>query len=135
MQLLLITYNILIPLSATTRGVFICSFISIVGASVGIASASFTLFFSLTTGITKKLLNITRKKKKIHDKILTLAKNKLNSIETFISQVLIDMDIIHEQFITISKEKDKYEKVKDNLRSGNEESYKIMRLCSVKSKT
>ena len=113
----------------------LCLFTSIVGAPVEIASASFTLFFSLTTGITKKLLNITRKKKKIHDKILTLAKNKLNSIETYISQVLIDMDIIHEQFITISKEKDKYEKVKDNLRSGNEESYKIMRLCSVKSKT
>ena len=127
--------KILIVLSATIGGVSICSFTSIVGAPVGTASASFTLFFSLTTGITKKLLNITRKKKKIHDKILTLAKNKLNSIETFISQVLIDMDIIHEQFITISKEKDKYEKVKDNLRSGNEESYKIMRLCSVKSKT
>ena len=127
--------KILIVLSATIGGVSICSFTSIAGAPVGTASASFTLFFSLTTGITKKLLNITRKKKKIHDKILTLAKNKLNSIETFISQVLIDMDIIHEQFITISKEKDKYEKVKDNLRSGNEESYKIMRMCSVKSKT
>ena len=60
----MITYNILIPLSATTRGVFICSFISIVGASVGIASASFTLFFSLTTGITKILLSTTRKKTK-----------------------------------------------------------------------
>ena len=64
MQLLLITYKILIALSATTGGVSICSFISIVGASVGIASASFTLFFSLTTVITKKLLNITRKKKR-----------------------------------------------------------------------
>ena len=55
--------NILIVLSATTGGVSICSFTSIVGAPVGIASASFTLIFSLTTGITKKLLNITRKKK------------------------------------------------------------------------
>ena len=55
--------KILIVLSATTGGVSIISFTTIVGAPVGIASASFTLIFSLTTGITKKLLNITRKKK------------------------------------------------------------------------
>ena len=55
--------KILIVLSATTGGVSIISFTSIIGAPVGIASASLTLFFSLTTGITKKLLNITRKKK------------------------------------------------------------------------
>ena len=43
------------------------------------------------------------------------------------------MDISHEEFVTILKEKNKYEKMKDNLRSKNEE-YKIMRLSSVKSK-
>ena len=69
----------LIVLSATSGGVSIISFTSIIGAPVGIASASFTLIFSLTTGIVKKLLNITRKKKKKHDKILMLAKSKLNS--------------------------------------------------------
>ena len=54
----------LIVLSATTGGgVLIISFTSIIGAPVGIASASFTLIFSLTTGIIKKLLNITRRKK------------------------------------------------------------------------
>ena len=62
-----------------------------------------------------------------------LAKTKLNSIKTLISQALIDMDISHEEFVTILNEKDKYEKMKDNLRSENEE-YKIMRLSSVKSK-
>ena len=55
--------KILIALSATSGGVSIISFTSVVGAHVGIASASFTLIFSLTTGIVKKLLNITRKKK------------------------------------------------------------------------
>ena len=55
--------KILIVLSATTGGVSIISFTSIIGAPVGIASASFTLIFSLTTGIVKKLLSITRKKK------------------------------------------------------------------------
>ena len=54
----------LIVLSATSGGVSIISFTSITGAPVGIASASFTLFFSLTTGTAKRLLNITRKKKK-----------------------------------------------------------------------
>ena len=60
------------------------------------------------------------------------AKSKLNSIETLISQALIDMDISHEDFVTILKEKDKYEKMKDSLRRENGE-YKIMRLSSVKS--
>ena len=70
--------RVLIVLSATSGGVSIISFTSIIGAPVGIVSASFTLIFSLTTGIVKKLLNITRKKrKKKHDKILMLAKNKL----------------------------------------------------------
>ena len=63
-----------------------------------------------------------------------LAKSKLNSIETLISQSLIDMDISHKEFITILKEKDKYEMMKDNLRSENGESYEVMRLNSVKSK-
>ena len=124
----------LIVLGAESGGVSTFSFTSIVGAPFGIASASVTLFFSLTTRIVKKLLNITRNKKKKHDKILMLAKSKLNSIETLVSQALIDMEISHEEFITILKEKDKYEKMKDNLRSENEK-HEIMRLSSVKSRT
>ena len=63
-----------------------------------------------------------------------LAKTKLISIETLISQALIDMEISHEEFITIWKEKYNYEKMKDHLRSENE-NYEIMRLSSIKSKT
>ena len=62
-----------------------------------------------------------------------LAKSKLNSIETLKSQALTDMNISHKEFITILKEKDQDEKMKENLRSENEE-YKIMRLSSIKSK-
>ena len=62
-----------------------------------------------------------------------LGKSKLNSIETLTSQALIDLDISHEEFVRILKEKDKYEKMKKKLRSENEE-YKIMRLSSIKSK-
>ena len=70
--------KILIVLSATTGGVSICSFTSIAGAPVGIASAGFTLIFSLTIGVTKKLLNITRKKSKSMIKFLCWL--KVNSI-------------------------------------------------------
>ena len=126
--------KILIVLSATSSGVSIISFTSIIGAPVGIASASFTLIFSLTTGIIKKLLSIIRNKKKKHDKILMFAKSKLDSIETLISQAMIDIEISHEEFIEIFKEKDKYEKVKENLRSENE-NQEIMRFGSIKSKT
>ena len=55
---------------------------------------------------------MTRSKKKIHDKMLMLAKSKLNSIETLVSQALIDKEISHEERITILKKKDKYEKMK-----------------------
>ena len=63
-----------------------------------------------------------------------LAKSKLNSIDTLISQTLIDMDISHEEFITILKEKDRYEIMKENLKNKNGESYEIIRFNSVKSK-
>ena len=67
--------------SAASGGVSIISLTSVVGAPVGIASATFTLICCLTTGITKKVLSIARNKKKKHYKILILAKKKLNSME------------------------------------------------------
>ena len=126
--------KVLIDLSATTGGVSIISFTSVVGAPVGITSAIFTLIFALTIGIIKKLLGITRNKKRKHNKTFMLAKSKLNSIETLISQALNDIEISHEEFVTILKEKDKYEKMKKNLRSENRKQ-EIMRLSSIKSKT
>ena len=97
----------------------IISFTSIVEAPVEIASASFILIFSLT-----------RNKKKKHDKIFILAKSKLSSIETLVSQVLIDTEVNHEEFITILKEKDKYEKIKEEMKNVSEKQ-ENMRLNSV----
>ena len=54
-----------------------------------------------------------------------LGKSKLNSIDILISQALIDMDISHEEFITILKEKDRYEMMKDNLRKKMENCLKL----------
>ena len=125
--------KILIVLRATSSGVSTISFTSVAGAPVGIASASPTLIFSITTGIVKKLLNITRNKKKKHDKILMLAKSKLNSIETLVSQALIDMEISHEEFNAIIREKQKYERMKENVRNVSEKQ-ENMRLNSVNSR-
>ena len=88
------------------------------------------LLFSLTTRIIKKLLSITRKKKRKHDKILMLAK----SIETLVSQALIDVEISHEESVTILNERDKYEKMKENLKNLNEKQQNIKLNC-VNSKT
>ena len=77
--------KILIVLGATKGGVSIAANASVVGAPVGIASASFNLIFSLTTGIMKNFISIIWNKNKEHNKIPMLAKIKLNSIETLIS--------------------------------------------------
>ena len=107
----------MIGLSVTSGGISIISFISVTGIPAEIASASFTLAFSLTTGITKKLLKITRKKKKKRNKIVMLAKSKLNNIETLMSQALIDLDISHEEFKAIGNEKEKCEQMKERIRN------------------
>ena len=112
--------KILIVLSATSGGVSIVSFTTIVGAPVGIASASFTLIFSIAKGIIKILLKTTRNKKELYDKILMLAKSKLNSVEKLISKALNDMEINHEEFIIILDEKDKYDNMKYELISEND---------------
>ena len=131
MLLLLITQTkFLIVLSALSGGVYIISSVSVVEVSAGIAGVSFTLIVSLTTGTIKILLSITRNKKKKHDKILMLAKSKLDSIETLVSQALIDIEISHEELNMILKEKEKCEKMKENVRNVSEKQ-ENMRLNSV----
>ena len=87
-----------ITLSALFGALSTASLATVVGIPVGIAGASLTLIFTVTTGVIKKSLNITRKKKKKYNKIIALAKNKLNIIETLISKALIDFDKSHEDF-------------------------------------
>ena len=96
------------------------------------ASACFTLIFSITAGIIKKLLSTTIKKKKKHDQILMLAKSKYNSIEALILQALNDIDISHKEFITILKEKDKYERMKEDIEDENEnKNQEIVKFSSI----
>ena len=90
---------------------------TIVGILVGIAGSTLTFVFTASTGIVKKLLSFTKKKKKKHDKIMMLAKNKLNFIEILMSQALNDLDVSHEEFVKIIREKDKYEEIKKNVKN------------------
>ena len=80
------TDKLFIALSASFGTLSIVSHATVVGIPVGISGASLTVIFTVTTGLVKEILNITRKKKKKHNKIITLARNKLNIIETLISQ-------------------------------------------------
>ena len=109
--------KLFIILSASFCTLSIASHATILGISVGIAGASLTLIFTVTTGVVKKLLNIKRKKKKIHNKIIALARSKLNIIENLISQPLIDFEITHEEFSKIIYEKNNYEQIIDNIKS------------------
>ena len=109
--------KLFITLSASFGTLSIASYATVIGIAVGIAGASLTLIFTVTAGVIKKLLNITRKKKKKHNKIIALARSKLNIIETLISRALIDFDISHEEFSEIIYEKNNYEQMKDNIRN------------------
>ena len=86
----------LIFLSVATGSISIASFATVIGAPVGMMSASCSLTFPITTGFVRKLLKTTRNKKKKHNKIVMLASSKLNSIETKIPESLIDNEISHE---------------------------------------
>ena len=98
----------LIILSAKCGSISFASFATVIGTPVGIASASLSLTFSLSTEIVKKLLKTTRNKKKKHNKIIMLARSKLNSIEGKASEALINNEISHEGFIVIINEEKNY---------------------------
>ena len=91
-------------LSVTTGSISIASFATVIGAPVGIVSARFGLSFSIFKWTVKKLLKTTRNKKKKHNKVVMLARSKLNSIESKISEALINNEISHEDFMTIINE-------------------------------
>ena len=115
--------KVLIVLNATSSGVCIISFARVVGVPAGIASASLTLISSLTTEIMKKLSSLTRNKKKNQDKILMLAKSKLDIIETL---------VVTKNLMRLLGRK-KYERTKENVKNVSEKQENV-RLNSVNSK-
>ena len=109
--------KVFITLSASFVTLSIASYATVVGILAGIAGASLTLISTVTTGVVKTLLNITRKKKKNYNKKIALARNKLNIIENLISQALNDFEITHEEFSKIIYEKNNYEQIIGNIRN------------------
>ena len=105
-----------ITLSASFGTLSIASYASVVGTPADIAGSSLTLIFTIGTGISKSLLNVTKKRKKKHNKIIALAKNKLNTIDTLLSSALNDSEISHEEFTNIIKEANIYENIKENIK-------------------
>ena len=99
--------NSLIVLSVTTGRISIALFATVIREPVGMASASFSLAFLTYLGIVKKLLKVTRNKEEKQNKIAMLARSNLNSIESKISEALINNEISHECFMIIIGEEKK----------------------------
>ena len=109
-------YKIFIALSASFGTLSIASHATVVGIPVGTAGSSLTLIFTIATGINKSLLKVTKKRKKKHNKIIALAKSKLNLIDTLLSSALNDSKTSHEEFTNIITEKNIYENIKENIK-------------------
>ena len=103
-------------MSASFGTLSIASYASVVGTPAGIAGSSLTLVFTIGTGISKSLLKVTKKRKKKHNKIIALAKNKSNTIDTLLSSALNDSKISHEEFTNIITEANIYESIKENIK-------------------
>ena len=106
----------LIVLSVATVNIPIASFATATGEPVGIMSASCGLAFSITTGFVKNLLKTIRNKKKKHNKIVMLARSKLNSIESKLSEALINNEFSHKDFMICFMKKRKIESWKKELK-------------------
>ena len=108
--------KIFIALSASLGTLSIASYASVVGTPAGIAGSSLTLIFTIGTSISKSLLKVTKKRKKKHNKIIVLAKNKLNMIDTLLSNALNDSETNHEEFTNIINKENIYENIKENIK-------------------
>ena len=106
-------------LSILSGSISIASFAIAVGSPAGVIGASCSFLFSITSGFVRKFLKTIRNKKKKHNKIVMLARSKLNSIESKISKALMDNEISHEDFETIINEEKKYRELKESIRMMN----------------
>ena len=95
----------------------IASQATVIGIPAGITGASLTLLFTIGTGINKSLLKVTKKRKKKLNKIIALAKIKLNTIDILLSSALNDSKISYEDFTNIITEKNIYENIKENIKN------------------
>ena len=118
----IVIYKIFIALSTSFSTLSIASYATVVGLPVGIAGSFLSLIFTISTGVNKSLLRVTKKRRKKHNKIIALAKSKFNTIDTLLSSALNDSKISHEEFSNIITEKHIYENIKENIKDMTESS-------------
>ena len=118
----------LIVLSALSGSIFNELIATVIGAPAGIASESFSLAFSMSAEIIKKLLKIARNKKKKHSKIVRLAGSKSNSIENKMSEALINNEIGYKDFITNINEEKNYPVLKETIRTMKSQRIDIQKI-------
>ena len=106
-------------MSIVIISISIASFATLIGVPVGLIGASCGLTFSITSGFVKKISKTIRNKKKKPNKITMLARSKLNSIESKISEALLNNKISHEDFMKILNEEKKYRELKQKIRMMN----------------
>ena len=121
----------LIALSVATGSISIASFATTVGVPVGIMSANYSFFFSITTRFVKIFLKTIRNKKEKHNKIVMLARTKLNSIDSKISETLINNEISHEDLMTILNNEKKYRELKETIRMMNSQGSAVEKISFI----
>ena len=109
----------LIVLSVATGSIFIASFATAIGAPAGIIGADCGFTFLITSGFVKTFLKPIKNTKKKHNKIVMLARSKLNSIESKISEALVNNELSHEDFMAILNEEKKYRELEESIRMIN----------------
>ena len=102
---------------AITGCISISAFASLVGIPIGITSSAIGLKICATTAVIKKYKSMIKKRKEKHDKIVLLAKSKLNSIEVLISKALIDSVLSHDEFVSINDVLKEYNEKKKEVKN------------------
>ena len=108
--------HLLILVSTVTGCVSISAFASLVAIPVGITSSAVGIKICAITAGIKKYKSIIKKKKKKHDKIVLLGKDKLNTIEVLISKALIDSYISHDKFVSVNNVLREYYEAKKEIK-------------------
>ena len=116
----------LIVLTVTTGSISIASFGTVIGTPVGIVSSIFSLTFSICIGKT------TRNKRNKHNEIVMLARSKLNTIESEISEALINNEISHEDFMTSINEEKKCRELNESIRLMNSRRSDVEKINLIK---
>ena len=114
--------HLLILISTVTGCISISSFASLVGIPIGITSFAIQLKICIITAGIKKYKPMIKKKKRKHDKIFSLAKSTLNSVEVLISKALIGSNVIHDEFVLINNVPKEFDDIKEEIKISNDKS-------------